>query len=454
MMTMIRKIASTRQIARTLFLGVTLLLAQTSHALLDIQITEGVSGGIPIAIVPFAWSGAGAAEQDVAAIIQADLARTGRFSLLPKADFLERPSQGDEINFDNWKALGVENLVVGKLKPVSPGNYVVQFQLFDIYKSGARGVPAGAEHTLKQIAGYNLPAKAEALRRTAHYISDIIYEKLTGERGAFTTRIAYVTATQQGSDKQYALQVADADGYNPFTVLRSAHPVMSPAWSPDGQRLAYVSFEKGRSSVYVQEMSTGKRELVSSRKGINGAPAWSPDGRQLALTLSDVGNVDVYVLDLAGRSLRRLTKTTAIETEPVWAPDGKSLVVTSDRSGSPQLYRIPVGGGRAQRLTFEGGYNSRAAFSPDGKLLAMVHNDGQGFRIAVQELATGNVQVLTDGRLDESPSFAPNGSMILYATEFNRKGVLAAVSVDGQVRQRLVLQEGDVREPAWAPYTQ
>lgn len=450
----------TRQMKRILCIFFGLLFMQTAHAVLDIQITEGVSGGIPIAIVPFEWAGPGIApDQDVAAIISADLARTGRFTLLPEKDFLERPHEGGEVNFDNWRALGVENLVVGRVKPVKNGNYVVQFQLFDIYKEGSRGAIAGLEYKIKQIAGYNLPTKADAMRRTAHYISDIIYEKLTGERGAFTTRIAYVTATQGGGSqgkggREYALQVADADGYNPLTVLRSPDPVMSPSWSPDGQRLAYVSFEHGKSAVYVQEMRSGRREVVSSRKGVNGAPAWSPDGSRLALTLSTVGNVDVYILDIARRSLMQLTKSAAIDTEPTWAPDGESIVFTSDRSGRPQLYQVPVKGGRATRLTFEGVYNSRAAFAPNGKQIALVHSAGSGFQIALLDLENDNFQVLTDGRLDESPTFAPNGSMILYATEYNRRGVLAAVSVDGQVRQRLVLQEGDVREPAWAPYTQ
>lgn len=449
-----------RNMLGVFLVALSLLFAQASHAVLDIQITEGVSGGIPIAIVPFEWVGPGIApDQDVASIVTADLARTGRFTLLPQKDFLERPHEGGEVNFDNWRALGVENLVVGRVKPVKNGSYVVQFQLFDIYKEGSRGAISGLEYKIKQIAGYNLPTKADALRRTAHYISDIIYEKLTGERGAFTTRIAYVTAMQATGpqakgNREYALQVADADGHNPLTVLRSPDPVMSPSWSPDGQRLAYVSFEHGKSAVYIQEMRTGRRQVVSSRKGVNGAPVWSPDGSKLALTLSNVGNVDVHILDIARRSLTQLTKSTAIDTEPVWAPDGESIVFTSDRSGRPQLYQVPVKGGRATRLTFEGVYNSRAAFAPNGKQIALVHSAGNGFQIGLLDLDSNNFQVLTDGKLDESPTFAPNGSMILYATEYNHRGVLAAVSVDGQVRQRLVLQEGDVREPAWAPYTQ
>jgi len=429
-----------------------------AHAVLEIQITGGVAGGVPIAIVPFQWAGPGPApKQDVAAIVGADLSRTGRFKLVPEKDFLERPHQGSEINFDNWRALGVEDLVVGRVLPTANGNYQVQFQLFDIYKKSDDPTVPQPDYKIKQLTGYNIPTPRAHLRATAHYISDIVYEKLTGQKGAFSTRIAYITATGPAKARRYSLQVADADGYNPHEILQSKAPIMSPAWSPDGGRLAYVSFEGGHASIYVQNLATGRRELVSSRPGINGAPAWSPDGKHLAVTLSfqDDGNPEIYILDLATRKLRRLTYNSAIDTEATWAPDGKSLVFTSDRSGGPQLYRIPVEGGSAQRLTFEGNYNAGAAFSPDGNMLAMVHQDGSSFHIAVQDLKTGLFRVLTNGREDESPTFAPNGSMILYATETARQGVLAAVSVDGRVPpQKLVFQQGDVREPAWGPFSE
>jgi len=429
--------------------------AANAWAILDIEITEGVEGAQPVAIVPFDWVGTGAAPQvDISAIVTADLRRTGKFRFIPEKDFLERPHHGGEVNFENWRALGVESLVVGRIRAASPGNVIVQFQLFDIYKrSGAAQTgPGEPEYKIKQLAGYNLPAQVKDLRRTAHYISDIVYEALTGERGAFTTRIAYVTATGEGKKTEYTLQVADMDGYNPYTVLRSSQPIMSPAWSPDARQLAYVSFENKKSQIYIQELSTGKRNLVSSQKGINGAPAWSPDGNKLAMALSRDGNVEIYIMELAGRRLRRLTNNTAIDTEPSWAPDGKSLVFVSDRSGKPQVYRIPVEGGRATRVTFQGIYNARPSFSPDGKSLVMMYGDDDGFHIARQDLDTGVIHMLSKGSEDESPSFAPNGSMVLYAASDGTRGILSAVSVDGKAQQRLKLQQGDVREPAWAPY--
>lgn len=428
-----------------------------ASAVLEIQITEGVEGEIPVAIVPFGVVDAqGDIEpgipRKISDIISSDLARTGRFSQIPEQDFLERPYHGGEVNFENWRALGVENLVVGRVRSSGKGNYVIQFQLFDIYKKTG-GEPIGLDYKIKQIAGYNLPVKADEIRQVAHYISDIIYEKLTGQRGAFSTQIAYVTSSGVGVKAKHALQVADSDGHNPFTILQSDNPIMSPAWSPDAKSLAYVSFEGGKSAIYIQEIETGIRKLISSKKGVNGAPAWSPDGKQLAIARSHQGNTEIHVIDLVSRKDRRITHNAAIDTEPSWTPDGHSLVFTSDRSGRPQLYRMKVSGGRATRLTFEGNYNSKASFSPDGKSLAMVHGTDSGFKIAVLELETNFLQELTSAGLDESPSFAPNGGIILYATEYRNKGVLAAVSSDGRAHHRLLLQEGDVREPVWAPFS-
>lgn len=431
------------------------LLPFRSEAVLDIRITEGVEGDIPIAVVAFEWVGAGQApSQDVSAIVEADLRRTGRFSLVPEQDFLERPHEAKDVNFDNWQTLGVEALVIGRVRPDPQGGYRIEFRLFDIFKKTAAGAAPVEEYETKQLLGHSLHATADSLRYRAHHISDLIYEELTGERGVFRTRIAYVTAEKNASGEQrYSLQVADADGHDPFRVLTSSEPIMSPAWSPDGRHLAYVSFQGARSAVYVQDLSSERApEQVAAFPGINGAPAWSPKGDKLALTLSraGAGNPEVYVLDLQTRRLERITYNSAIDTEPVWSPDGRVLVFTSDRSGRPQLYRVPVGGGRAQRITFEGTYNARAAFSPDGSLLAMVHGQKGRFRIAVVDLESGLFRVLTDGKLDESPTFAPNGRMIIYATG----GQLGVVTVDGQETQRLILQEGDVREPAWGPITE
>lgn len=443
-----------RKLMAPLLLVASWIWAGSAHALLEIHITGGTEGGIPVAIVPFQWSGSGSPPEDVSAIVANDLRGSGRFELKSKSDFLETPHHGSEVNFEKWRAIGVDNLVVGRIQPTTNGSYLVQFQLFDIYKPGALA-PDRPAYKLKQLAGYNLPTPANRLRSTAHFISDVIYEALTGERGAFSTRIAYVTATGSAGNQRYRLMVADYDGHNEFEVVNSNQPLMSPTWSPDGRNLAYVSFEGGQPGIYVHDLRSASARKVAGFRGINGAPAWSPDGRRLAMTLSrdDPGNPEIYVMDLGSGKLRQLTFNRAIDTEPAWTPDGANLMFTSDRSGAPQIYRVPAEGGRAERVTFEGKYNARPEVSPDGKRLAMVHNDGNGFRIAVLNLDDRTLSVVTEGPLDESPTFAPNGSMILYATGHRERGELAAVSVDGQVRQRLRLQRGDVREPSWGPFT-
>ena len=420
-----------------------LLLAASAEARLTIEITQGVEGAMPIAVVPFGTSNGNI---EVADIIAADLARSGRFAPLAAATLPGLPHEGRDIDFPAWRAAGVENMVVGRLQQGGDGKLLVQFQLFDVL----RGV---------QLTGYSIPTSAERLRRVAHQISDIVYQKLTGQRGAFNTHVAYVTVEQTGAqERRFSLAVADADGFDEQVILTSRQPLMSPAWSVDGRRLAYVSFEEGRSVVYVQDITSGKREAVARFKGLNSAPAWAPDGRHLALTLSRDGNPEVYILDLNSRTLTRVTHSHGIDTEPAFAPDGKSLVFTSDRGGKPQIYRVGLDnyrpqGGRPKRLTFEGDYNARASFSPeDGSQLTMVSGDNNRFRIAVMELGSGAVRVLTDSRFDESPSFAPNGSMIIFATERNNRGVLEAVSVDGRAHQRLGSSQGDVREPAWSPF--
>mgnify|MGYP001813750867 FL=1 len=418
---------------------VLLLQSGLAHAGLTIEITQGVEGAVPIAIVPFGWSGAGAAPENLAAIISSDLSRSGRFDPLPDRDLVAHPTDAAMVKFQNWRMLSVDNLVIGQVSQTSTGQYSVRFELFDVYRG-------------KQIIGYSFPAGSQDLRRVAHHISDLIYEKLTGEKGAFNTQIAYVTTTGSGKGKTYTLLVADSDGYSPQTILRSTQPLMSPAWSADGRQIAYVTFENKAAEIYLQDVASGSRRKVASFPGVNGAPSWSPDGRRLALTLSQDGNPEIYIMEVASRALKRLTTNPAIDTEPAWAPDGKSLVFTSDRGGSPQLYRIASWGGQPQRLTFEGKYNAGADISPDGSKIAMVHGNNGSYRIAVLDLKSGVTRVLTDGRLDESPSFAPNGSMIIYATDAGNRGVMAAVSVDGRFRQRLSIQAGDVREPVWSPF--
>ncbi len=412
-----------------------------ADAVLTIEITEGVEGALPIAIVPFAWDRQGSPPQDIAKIVADDLERSGQFGPLARSNLVALPKSGAEVRYANWKTSGVDHLVIGRLRPMGPDAYVVQFQLFDVFRE-------------KQVVGYSFPATTAQLRQVAHSISDIIYEKITGTPGAFNTRIAYVSAiTNANNEKRYVLQVSDADGHNAKTVLSSEHPLMSPSWSPDGTRLAYVSFEKRVPSIYVQIVKTAQREKISALSGINGAPKWSPDGTRLALTLSHEGSPDIYVLNIKTRRLQRITRSRAIDTEPAWIPDGRALLFTSDRSGSPQLYEQPLNGGRARRLTFEGKYNASATVSADGTRVAMVHGEQGRYRIAVLDRETGALRVVTDGSLDESPSFAPNGSMIIYATHGSGRGVLGAVSVDGRMKQRFTLAEGDVREPAWSPFS-
>jgi len=418
-----------------------LLAGMVVRAELRIEISRGAEKPMPVAIVPMGWQGTGASPMDVAGIISRDLASTGRFDPLAPADMVERPTSGAEVDFQDWKMLGVEAVVVGRLLQTGNGEYTIQFQLFDVLRG-------------EQLLGYRLPSTGAALRLSSHRVADMIYEKLTGVAGIFTTRVAYVTASRRGAQSElYRLIVADADGANEQIMVESREPIMSPAWSPDGRKLAYVSFENKQAEIYVQTLRSGGRQKVSSRAGVNGAPAWSPDGRQLALTLSrGEGNLDLFTLDLASQVLTRLTDQRSIETEAAWAPDGASIYFTSDRAGGPQVYRVGARGGAAQRVSFEGSYNARPRVSPDGKRIAVVTNDRGNYRIAVVDLQRGFTQVLTEGRQDESPSFAPNGETLIYATREGGRGVLATVSVDGKVRQRIPAAEGDVREPAWSPF--
>ncbi len=407
------------------------------HAEMDIEITEGIESALPIAVVPFALQGAAGLPVNISDVVDSDLGRSGYFKPLNQQSMPSRPSTAEAIQFDQWKSIGQNYLVIGQVTP-GGGQYNVQFQLFDV-------------NTGSQLLGYRMASSAADLRRTAHHISDLIFEKLIGKKGVFSGRIAYITSSGQGQQRTHKLQVADADGFNPQTIATSSEPLMSPAWSPDGRKMAYVSFERKTAAIYVQTLATGQRIRVAEFPGINGAPAWSPDGSRLALTLSKDGSPDIYVLNLVTNSLTRLTQSYAIDTEPAWSPDGNNIVFTSDRGGKPQLYIMPSQGGQEKRLTFSGDYNARASFSPDGKNIAMVHGNGGDYRIAVMDMATRSINVLTGGHTDESPSFAPNGDMILYASQRGSGGYLAAVSIDGKMQQKLVFDSNSVREPSWSP---
>ncbi|MGR9013329.1 MAG: Tol-Pal system beta propeller repeat protein TolB [Gammaproteobacteria bacterium] len=409
----------------------------SSYAELTIEITEGIESALPISVVPFAMQGPSGVPVDVSFIVNADLGGSGYFKTLDKQSMPGRPSTTEEVQFKDWQAIGQNYLVIGQVTE-DHGQYNVQFQLFDVYKSG-------------QLMGFRMTSSAADLRRTAHHISDLIFEKLTGKKGVFSGRIAYINSSRQGRQSNHMLQISDADGFNAQTIASSVEPLMSPAWSPDGKKIAYVSFEKKSAAIYIQTLATGERARVAEFPGINGAPSWSPDGTKLALTLSKDGSPDIYTLNLLTRSLTKLTNSFAIDTEPTWSPDGSSIVFTSDRGGKPQLYIMSSQGGDQKRLTFSGSYNARASFSPDGKNIAMVHGNGSDYRIAVMDMATKSVNVITDGRSDESPSFAPNGSTILYASRKGNVAYLSAVSLDGKMQQKLVFDSNDIREPAWSP---
>ena len=412
----------------------------SAQAELTIEITKGIESTIPIAVVPFGWKNTTRKPPiSLTSVIQADLIRSGLFKILDEGDMLTTPTKTEQVRFRNWQALGQDYLVIGQVTEMPSGKYQVQFQLFDVYKN-------------EQFLGYRLTVPAKDLRRTAHHISDLVYEKLTGKKGIFGTRLAYVTSTIKTNNKKlFKLIVADADGFNPKIVTSSIEPLMSPAWSPDGKKIAYVSFENRRSAVFIQTLADGQRIKVASYKGINGAPAFSPDGTELALTLSKDGSPDIYILNLETSSLRKITKSYGIDTEASWSPDGSSIVYTSDRGGKPQLYMVSRYGGDAKRLTFDGDYNARGRFSADGRHIAMVHANRGDYRIAVMNMATRAVKVLTSGRYDEAPSFSPNGEMLLYASRKNNKEVLSAVSIDGKMQQNLAFSLGQVRDPAWSP---
>ena len=412
-----------------------LLLPYAAHAALTIEIVGAGATQIPIAIVPFRTEETLA--QKITPVVAADLQRSGLFKMVDPGGMVPVPYEPEQLNYPQWQARGAEAVVIGNIAKTSDGRYDVRFRLMDATKQ-------------TQLAGFAYFAPAGDLRQIAHKIADVIYEKLTGDPGVFATRITYVM--KRG--KTFDLQVADADGYGPQTVLSSTEPLISPAWSPDGTRLAYVSFERKKPIVYVQSLVTGQRRVVANFPGSNSAPAWSPDGRRLAVVLTKDGSSQIYLVNAdGGNSATRITSSSAIDTEPNFSPDGQWILFTSDRGGSPQIYRAPASGGPAQRLTFEGNYNVSPRYAPDGKSFAFVQRVGGRFNVAVQDFASRQVQVLTDGRVDESPSFAPNSRMILYAADIGGRGILAAVSSDGRVKQRFMEGAGDVREPAWGPAT-
>ena len=413
-------------------LGCVALSAPLVQAQLSIEITGAGANRLPVAITDF--GGERIVSQALTSVIRSDLERSGRFNLIDTTGVVM--DENASPNYIDWKTKGADALAAGSVSSSPDGRYETRFRLHDTQKQVALG-------------GQALAHNASQIRTTAHRIADIIYEKLTGERGIFSTRIAYVVK----SAGRFELQIADADGNGAQTALASREPIISPTWSPDGGKIAYVSFEAKKPVVYVHDLATGRRHVAANFKGSNSAPAWSPDGKKLAVVLTEDGGSQLYVINVDGSGITRLASSAGIDTEPQFSPDGEFIYFTSDRGGSPQIYRQPANGGVAQRITFDGTYNVTPRLAPDGKHLAFVTRDSGRFRVAIMDLATRQTQVLTDTAKDESPSFAPNGRMILFATEVGGRGVLAAVSTDGRVKQRLSIQAADVREPAWAPFS-
>ena len=426
-------------VSRILLTVAALTMAAMAQAQLTIEINKGNDDPVPIAIVPFAWDPGVAIPEDIAAIVESDLHRSGLFEPLSRNDMLSRPSRSSEVYFRDWKSLGVDYVAVGSLRR-SGDTIFAQYELLDT--NTQRTILAGTES-----------ASEDRLRYLAHTISDQIYEKLTNVRGAFRTQLMYVSAVREGDTRiRYRLLRSDIDGANERVIKDSSEPIMAPTWSPDGGRIAYVSFESSRPAIYMENLLTGQRTQLTNFKGLNSSPVFSPDGRQMAMVLSKDGNPDIYVMDLQSRDLQRLTNHFSIDTEPAWAPDGRALYFTSDRGGKPQIYKVTLDSGVVERITFEGDYNARARVLADNLGLVMVHRESGDFHIAVQDFKRNRVEILTSTALDESPSVAPNASMLLYATKHNGKGVLAAVSIDGGVKYRLPSKFGDVREPAWSPF--
>ena len=419
------------QIFRKFLFLLALLAAAGTQAQLSIEITGAGANRIPVAIANFA--GETAAAQVIASTVRSDLERSGLFKLIDPAG--ATLDENAPVNFADWKGRGADALATGSVTRGADSRMQARFRLYDTQKQVALG---GAVY----VTG------PEQLRAAGHRIADYIYEKLTGEKGIFSTRIAYVVK----SGGQFKLQIADADGQNAATALSSTEPIISPVWSPDGSKVAYVSFEKKKPVIYVHSLASGQRQVVANFKGSNSAPAWSPDGRKLAIVLSKDGNSQIYSVNADGSGVQRLSQSAGIDTEPRYSPDGSAIYFTSDRGGSPQVYRMSANGGDAQRVTFEGSYNVSPRPSPDGKTLAFISRRDGRFQLAVMDLASKQVQILTDSVKDESPSFAPNGRMILIATEIGGRGVLTAVSSDGRIKQRLSVAGGDVREPAWGPF--
>lgn len=419
----------------------------SAFAILNMELTRGISGAIPIAVVPFATSNNNPPPQDVSMVIGSDLQNSGRFKVVGKNSLTTFPSNARDVSTDYFRRLGTDNVVIGKVNSLGADRYQVSFQLLDMYQGTGSG---------NAVLDKTYTVSGSQLRAVAHRISDLIYQNITGIKGVFLTKIVYVVVQRKDEDDEHAryiLEVSDQDGYNPRPLLTSPEPIMSPAWSPNGKQIAYVSFENRHAGIYLQEVSSGARRLLSKFPGINGAPAWSPDGRKLALVLSKSGSPNIYVMDIESHHLSQITNDFYINTEPAWSSDGKSLLFTSNRGGGVQVYQINLLTRNVSRVTFDGDYNARASFTRDGKNIAMIHRVSNIYNIALLNLDAGTTRIISSKTQDSaSPSVAPNGSMILYDTVYNGRNVLAMVSSDGRIQLVLPARNGEAQDPAWSPF--